>query len=206
MIEDMGADKRNRPAASSEGEGLPAGFPSQEERLAMPLKDWSHLAAWCIAQNLRRISLEKAGEEFHMPPYPGPPQEAAEHEAAPAQAVQQPKRWWARWELRFFALWIALPLLAIHGLIAAFSERRAVAAFAEVIVADVLHIVEVAAPVALAAWLGAFVFRRSGLAWLGWLVGLTVLVGAGWLLYGAFDELPGVGERIQSMKEAEGLE
>lgn len=198
MIEGMGDDKRTEP-------GLPEGFPSKEERLAMSHADWSHLAAWSIAQNLRRISLEKAGEEFHMPPYPGPPGETTKHEPEPVAPAPQPKRW-ISWDLRFYALWIAAPLLTIHGLIAAFSERRPVAAFAETVVADLLHIAEVAAPVALAAWLGVFVFRRSGLAWLGWVVGVAVLIGAGWLLYGMFDELPGVGERIQAMKEAEGLE
>jgi hypothetical protein len=194
----MGDDKRREP-------GLPEGFPSKEERLAMSHADWSHLAAWSIAQNLRRISLEKAGEEFHMPPYPGPPRDKSKLEAEPVTPAPQPKRW-VSWDARLYALWIALPLLTIHGLIAAFSERRPVAAFAETVVADVLHIVEIAVPVALAAWLGAIVFRRSGLAWLGWVVGLAVLIGAGWILYGAFDELPGVGERIQAMKEAEGLE
>lgn len=101
---------------------------------------------------------------------------------------------WGKWTVAFTAFASATALGQAWG------ERRFVAGFAEALVAVVLYWGTMFVPLVAGIAGGMKVAERTRRDWLGWIVGVVIVL-AGIMTGNLARDIPGVGWRIEKMEE-----
>jgi len=103
---------------------------------------------------------------------------------------------WARWTTGIFGV------LLLSALFAAWGERNYVAATAEFFVAYIVKYGGIIGSIGAGIWVGALVSRRTT-SWLGTIIGVLVFLVVGFVVFMAGDAIPGVGWRLELMRNAD---
>jgi len=96
---------------------------------------------------------------------------------------------------------IALAIIAIPAYIAAWYEKRVVAAFAEWLVAQTVFYVAPIGGAAVGYFIGHKVNKNTSQQWLGWVVGILIGLAVAVCVMGACSKIPGIGWRMERISE-----
>lgn len=106
--------------------------------------------------------------------------------------------YWFRWGMAGLGIFWIIP-----AFIAAWGEWRFVAAFAEILFAYAFYWIILIASLGLGIFAGKKTAQKSGHTWLGWVVGIVVVVAVYGLINNWVSHIPGVGWRFRKMMDVE---